>query len=358
MLRVTRPPTPGTAPLPPAGTEPGWLLITPQDPGQRLPGEEYTAPWGGYQFRLDHAGQARVPADCGIHLVPGFLILGGAPTELEVDPATAAPLLEAGPLRWYYNPAVAGERCTSPGPLVTDLQFDGAGWAAGPDNCGLEQVPGYDAGDYLSAEDTAEYQSRHAPAAVQSFRATGTPPPGSPRRPVADRTAPLKTATAGELLGRPTGPTPAPAVVPPAPAAPQPPAADTETAAELYARMRAQLGLPPKALDALDEDAFADPEDGSGAEFVEPEGTAAEDGDEDDGNGGENEGDDRGQELEAGQLEEPESDLTPELTPAERAANPATTDPQKPGKQRDYAAEKAARKARARQAAQATMGGG
>lgn len=110
-----------------------------RNPG--LPNETVVTPMGNHIVRLDAEGTGTFPHDCGIHMVPGFTVINGQPTELVATPE--ADLVEKdGPLVRVRAPRdIAGELVRAPSSFTVAFDRDAMGVC--PDNCGLDQVPGY-----------------------------------------------------------------------------------------------------------------------------------------------------------------------------------------------------------------------
>ena len=97
---------------------------------------------GGVEVVYDAQGVAAAPKACGIHQIPGNTVIDGEP----VDPTHAAggSTYVAGRIRLCQGPAyMAGAQvCCGPAGEVV-LEFDAKAQAPAPENCGIDQVPGY-----------------------------------------------------------------------------------------------------------------------------------------------------------------------------------------------------------------------
>ena len=103
--------------------------------------ETITMPDGSVAH-FDHEGISRDAGEsCGIHLIPGYVVLEGTPEVIiTADKQVKKP---NGPLVVCINPSMAGQKGITAPNGYGPVDFDAHGQARVPDNCGLDQIPGY-----------------------------------------------------------------------------------------------------------------------------------------------------------------------------------------------------------------------
>jgi len=115
------------------------MALTVQNPLFR--NQSITMPDGSVAT-FDHEGVSRDAGESsGIHLIPGYVVLEGTPEVLiTADKQVRKP---NGPLVICINPAMAGQKGLTAPNGYGPINFDAHGQARVPDNCGLDQLPGY-----------------------------------------------------------------------------------------------------------------------------------------------------------------------------------------------------------------------
>src|SRR5262245_60350611 len=124
---------------------------------------------------FDEMGVATVADDCGVETVPGYTLVEGQPKALVV-PGAVMP--KPGPkVACYGGPDRAGESVTCPDGIST-ATFDADGFAQVPDNCGLDEVPGYTfpTGDELKTLRAGAKEAREAAEAAAAAAAPAVSP--------------------------------------------------------------------------------------------------------------------------------------------------------------------------------------
>jgi hypothetical protein len=132
------------------------ILVRNKDP--HMAGQKFVR--NGQSFTLDQNGRVLAPEASGLHLCgPDWVVEEGVPKALIVQQVTGGTAVRPlpGPLKiWQGDPAhCAGQLVTARDGTV--VRFNGQGFGAAPDNCGLDVVPGYS----VVADGTPEQMELH-----------------------------------------------------------------------------------------------------------------------------------------------------------------------------------------------------